>query len=388
MTQHGNRIYYGLFVAALALGAGCRAPTTVIGDDSTVYVSTSDGPIHVYALDRQLGRLAETSQIAGGVNPSYMAFSPDKRFAFAVNEADAADSKALSFSVDRSDGRLTAISSTATGANGAPHLAVHPSGRWLGVAHYGGDADEWTGGQTVVIPIARDGTLGQAGPLNLGVPDHPCVNAHQVVFTRRGDYALVPCLGSDAVISYRFERGTLALNEPAEVRLPSESGPRHLAFSPDQRHAYLLTEISEKVVWFDFDASTGRLEEVGQAQATKAPPVEGRRGWSGHILVHPSGKYLYVSNRSEGAEHGTENSLGVFALDADGAPTPLLDAFVTQDVDTPRDFAIDPQGEYLISANQNGDHSVLVFRIDPDTGSLTRTQLLQLEEPPVFVHVL
>src|SRR5262249_11134874 len=153
-----------------------------------------------------------TSQIDGGVNPTYMAFAPNRRFAFAIDEANPPDSKVLSFAIDQSDGSLTPIADTQSGALGSPHLAVHPSGRWLVVAHYGNEAEEWTGGSTVSIPIGRDGTLGEAGPLNFGPENHHCVNAHQVVFGGLGNYVLVPCLGSDSIVQYRFEQGELSLN--------------------------------------------------------------------------------------------------------------------------------------------------------------------------------
>ena len=382
----------GLFSVALTLSAACSVPPTVVEeevpDTEIVYVSTNTGPIHVYSLDTASGQLTETSQADGGVNPTYLAFSPNKRFAFAINEANPPDSKVLSFGISPENGALTPIDSVQSGALGSPHLAVHPSGRWLVVAHYGREADEWTGGSTVSIPIERDGTLGEAGPLNFGPDDHRCVNGHQVVFTARGNHVFVPCLGSDSIVQLEFAGGELSLNDPPEVRVAEGSGPRHLALSPDQRHAYLLTEFGGTIIWFDLDAASGVLTEMGTVQATLNPIPEGGEAWSAHIAVHPSGKFLYVSNRIEGMERGTENSLGVFALGPDGKPTAVPDGFVTEGVNTPRDFGIDPSGHFLISVNQEGDYSVLVFRIDQDSGRLTRTQLLSMTDQPAFAHIL
>lgn len=351
-----------------------------------VYVSTNTGPIHVFTLDLSAGRLQETSQISGGVNPTYLAFSRDKKFAYAIDEADPPDSKVLSFAIDGRYGHLTPINSVETGAVGAPHLAVHPSGKWLTVAHYGRDADDWLGGQTVVIPIQRDGSVAAPIATSTGPAEHPCVNAHQTVFTTRGNYLLVPCLGSDSLVQYRFERGALSLNQPAWIGLPAGSGPRHIALSPDQEHAYLLTELTGTIVWFDYDADAGTLAEAGTVQATKAAIAAGGEGWSAHILVHPSGKFLYVSNRQQSPERGTENSIGVFALSPDGTPTPV--DFITEGIDTPRDFTIDPTGRYLISVNQEGDHNVLVFRIDRRSGRLTQAHAIPLPDQPAFVHAL
>ena len=392
MRNRLSTTHYGLLGVALTLSAACGVPPTVVGeelpDTEIVYVSTNTGPIHVYSLDTASGQLTETSQIDGGVNPTYLAFSPNKRFAFAINEANPPDSKVLSFGIDQRTGALTPIDSVQSGALGSPHLAVHPSGRWLVVAHYGREADEWTGGSTVSVPIERDGTLGEAGPLHFGPDDHHCVNGHQVVFTARANHVFVPCLGSDSIVQYEFEGGELSLNDPPEVRVAEGSGPRHLALSPDQRHAYLLTEFGGTIIWFNLDAESGVLTEAGTVQATMESIPEGGEAWSAHIAVHPSGKFLYVSNRIEGTARGTENSLGVFALGRDGKPTAVPDGFVTEGVNTPRDFGIDPSGHFLVSVNQEGDYSVLVFRIDQESGRLTRTQLLPLEDQPAFAHIL
>jgi 6-phosphogluconolactonase len=378
------------------LTTACAAPVTevAVADEplraasQVVYVSTNTGPIHVFSLDMASGQLSETSQISGGVNPSYMAFSPDQKYAYAIDEANPPDSKVLAFAIDGRDGHLTPINSVETGAVGAPHLAVHPSGKWLAVAHYGNDADGWTGGQAVVMPIHRDGSVGAAVSTSTGPSDHPCVNAHQAVFTTHGKYLLVPCLGSDMVVQYRFDRGNLTLNDPAAVEVASGSGPRHMALSRDGEQAYLITESGGTLDWFDYDERAGLLSAAGSVQASKAPIPAGGSGWSAHVLVHPTQNFLYVSNRQETPEHGAENSIGVFALGKNGEPTPILEAFVTEGVNTPRDFTIDPTGRYLISVNQAGDHHVLVFRIDPRTGGLTQTQAFPLSDQPAFVHAL
>jgi 6-phosphogluconolactonase len=391
MVQATAPLHCALPGIALALIAACGAPITEIGEagaNELVYVSTNTGPIHVLSLDTATGQLSETSRADGGVNPTYMAFSPDRRFAFAIDEANPPDSKVLSFAVDPGDGHLTPINSVETGAVGAPHLAVHPSGKWLAVAHYGRDADDWVGGQVVVIPIGRDGVLAAPSGVTRGPADRPCVNAHQAVFTTRGDYLLVPCLGSDYVAQYRFSGGSLSLNEPPTADVATGAGPRHLALSPDQRHAYLLTELAGTIVWFDYDRAAGLLSQAGTVQAAKTPIAEGGEGWSAHIQVHPNGRFLYVSNRQQSVQRGTENSLGVFRLAAGGEPSALPDAFVTEGVNQPRDFALDPSGQYLISVNQEGERSVQVFRIDRQTGRLTRTQTLVLGDQPAFVHVL
>jgi len=191
------------------------------------------------------------------------------------------------------------------------------------------------------------------------------------------------------VVQYRFEDGSLILNDPPTAEVATGAGPRHIALAPDQRHAYLLTELGGSIIWFDYDRAAGLLSQAGSVPAANTPIAAGGEGWSAHILVHPNGRFLYVSNRQESAQRGTENSLGVFRIGAHAEPTPIPDAFVTDGIDQPRDFALDAGGQFLIAVNQAGDRSVLVFRIDRQTGRLTRTQRLVLgDDQPAFVHVL
>jgi 6-phosphogluconolactonase len=331
----------------------------------TVYVSGYGPDIRVLSLDTASAQLSDKSKISGGMSPSYLAFSPDKRFLYAVNEAGApADSKVLAFSVDASDGHLTALNSAVTGGTGAPHLAVHPSGRFLAVAHY-------NSGEVVIIPIGTDGSLGTAGPLNKG-PNNSCQNAHQAVFDRTGDHLLVPCLGSNFVMQFKFDAGTLSYNDPATV--PVEGGPRHLALSPDEKRAYVLSEHASTITTFKYDAASGKLSEPTTVNSYKQ-----QAGSSAHILVHSSGKFLYVSNRQE-------NSLGRFLLDGTGLPQ--SPSFVTDMIATPRDFSIDPTGSFLLLANQAGTQDVQVFRIDTQSGELTRSQSLALGGSPTFTGAL
>jgi 6-phosphogluconolactonase len=331
----------------------------------TVYVSGYSPDIRVLSLDTASAKLSDKSKISGGMSPSYLAFSPDKRFLYAVNEAGApADSKVQAFSIDATDGRLTALNSAVTGGTGAPHLAVHPSGRFLAVAHY-------NSGEVVIIPIGTDGSLGTAGPLNKG-PNNSCQNAHQAVFDKTGDHLLVPCLGSNFVMQFKFDAGTLSYNDPATV--PVEGGPRHLALSPDEKRAYVLSEHASTITTFKYDAESGKLSEPTTVNSYKQ-----QAGSSAHILVHSSGKFLYASNRQE-------NSLGRFLLDGNGLPQSPV--FVTDMIATPRDFSIDPTGSFLLLANQAGAQDVQVFRIDTQSGELTRTQSLALRGSPTFTGAL
>lgn len=346
----------------------------------TVYISGSGGNINVYSLDTTTGQLSVASNNNVGMNPSYMAFSHDNKYAYAVNEADPPNSNVLAFSINETTGALTAIGApVATGAAGSPHLAVHPNGKWLVVAHYGTVAESYVGGQTTVLPINTDGTLGAAGTPNRG-PSDSCKNAHQIIFDAAGTHLFVPCLGSNQIIQYLFDpaTGVLAYNDPGSVSVPG--GPRHFALDPTEKHGYLLTEEDSTIVWFDYDASTGKLSN---AQTISSVSSDGNKGSSAHILIHPTGKWLYASNRYE-------NTLGKWSLDAQGvpsSPTFVMNTAQTP-IDTPRDFSIDPSGHLLVLASERGTQDALVFRIDQSTGELTVTQSLPVGNGPACVKAL
>jgi 6-phosphogluconolactonase len=329
-----------------------------------VYVSGYGPNIHLLEQDLTTGQLTERSKISGGSSPSYMAFSPDKRFAYAINEADGADSKVLAFQIDPKDGQLSPLNSQSSGGSGSPHLAVHPSGKWLVVAHY-------NSGEVTVLPIAADGRLGAAGAPDRG-PQHDCENAHQAVFDASGDYLLVPCLGSDYVLQYRFSAGALSYNEPATVEV--KGGPRHLALDPTEKRAYVLTEYASTIVWFDYDKSKGTLTQPQMIES-----FDQQAGSSAHIVVHPNGKWLYASNRKE-------NSLGLFAIAGDGAPSAV--SFERNMLATPRDFSIDPSGQWLILANQEGEQTVLVYGIGAQDGKLSLVQKIANNDKPTFTRAL
>jgi 6-phosphogluconolactonase len=329
-----------------------------------VYVSGYGSNITRFVLDLATGALAEQGSVNGGTSPSYLAIAPNKRRLYAINEASGGSSNVIAFSIDPATGALAEINRVATGGDGSPHLAVHPSGNWVAVAHYGS-------GHTTILPVRADGGVEAAIDSERG-PSNDCGKAHQAVFDRSGEHLFVPCLESNYVLQFRFANGMLDYNDPASV--PVIGGPRHMAFAPDESHAYVLSEMGSTITSFAYDAATGKLSDpqtIGSEDQTK--------GASAHIVVHPSGNWLYASNRSE-------NSIGLFSIDQDGRPHAV--AFERDMIDTPRDFTVDPTGAFLIAANQNGPQNLLVFRIDPDDGRLTRVQVVPVGDSPTFAGVV
>jgi 6-phosphogluconolactonase len=269
----------------------------------------------------------------------------------------------IAFKVEPQTGALTEINRVATGGAGAPYLSVHPSGRWVAVAHY-------TSGHTSILPVRSDGGLSDPSAVTLG-PNDSCMLAHEAVFSQNGKFLYVPCLDSNFVIQFKFNAGKLDYNDPPTVAVAG--GPRHLSFDPLERFAYVVSETASTITTFAYDRRTGRLSDpqVSNAYQTTA-------GASAEIHVHPSGRFLYVSNRGE-------NSIGLFSIDRRGQPHAV--SFVTDMVARPRDFTIDPSGSLLISANQDDPQNLLVYRIAQRDGKLTQLGMEPVGGQPSFVGV-
>jgi len=346
---------------ALAKEAVGSPPAAAAALAYYVYVSGENPTITTLRLDPASGALARAGTASAGKVPSYLAFAPSKKFLYAIDEID--QSRIIAFTVDGGNGALKEINREDTGGAGAPHLGVDPSGKWVVAAHY--DSNSVT-----VHPVRADGGIGKAVDTQ-----KPGTAAHQVIFDASGRFAFIPCLGSNLVAQYRFQGGKLVPNDPPAVVVAG--GPRHMALDPKERFAYVLSELENAVTSFHYDRTTGRLSDP-QRLPTIGPG--GKKQETAHVVVHPSGKFLYVSN-------GNDNSIVRF--DIDGATGRLSHPTYERGlIKFPRDFAIDPTGRYLIVANRDSA-SLVTFRIDPATGKLGRIgQPITVPSRPEFVGVL
>jgi 6-phosphogluconolactonase len=221
-----------------------------------------------------------------------------------------------------------------------------------------------------VLPIGKDGSLGEAsgfvqhtgGSINPKRQQGP--HAHEVVLSPDNRFALVPDLGLDRVVVYRTDlrKGALAPNNPEYAKIESGSGPRHLAFHPNGRFAYVINELLSTVTVLAYDSGKGGLKEL--QTASTLPKDFAGTSTCAEIAVHPDGRFLYASNRGH-------DSITVYAIDgAKGTLTYVEHAQTLGKM--PRSFAIDPTGAFLFAANQDSNN-VVPFRIDRYTGRLTPT---------------
>lgn len=338
-----------------------------------VYVGTytqGDGHgkgIYAYRYDANTGKTTPLGVAAETVNPSWVALHPSERFLYAVNEVgnyEGPNSGGLSaFAIDQASGKLTFLNEVPTRGGGPCFVSVDHTGKYALVANY-------DGGSVAVFPILPDGKLGPATAFvqHTGHGTNPerqeAPHAHSIVLTPDNRFAIVNDLGLDEILVYKFDstKGTLIPNDPPFAKLAPGAGPRHFALAPDRKFAYVINEMGRTVTAFSANVHAGTFQPI-QSLSTLPSGFSGRND-DAEIEVHPSGKFLYASNRGE-------DSIAIYAID------PMKGTLTkTGDVPTggkePRSFAIDPAGKLLFAANQNSDN-IVIFRIDAATGQLTPT---------------
>jgi 6-phosphogluconolactonase len=358
-----------LLFSMAAIGFGPIAAHSAEPEKFWVFVGTytdreSKG-IYRMVLDTASGKLSEPVLAAELSNPSFLAIHPTRKYLYTVNESPGPGKGGgvTAFALDAGTGNLTRLNQESTVGDGPCHLVVDGTGKNVLVANYGG-------GSVAVLPIGPDGKLGPASdfvqhkgkvfdPKRQGTP-----HAHSINLDKANHFAVVADLGLDRVFVYKFETqdGKLTPNDPPSTKLENRSGPRHFAFHPDGKHAYVINEIDCTVTAFDYDADHGVLTAI-QTIPTMPVAVEPRHS-TAEVVVHPSGKFLYGSNRGH-------DSIAVYTIEHGTGRLTLVEYEPTQGK-TPRNFAIDPTGHYLLAENM-GSGTVVVFKVDPETGALEPT---------------
>jgi 6-phosphogluconolactonase len=378
----------GLAVAASLATPAAQRPASSSPSSMFVYIGTYTGEksqgIYRARLDLASGTVSEPEVAAATTNPSFLALHPTRRFLYAGNEVgkfrDEATGSVSAFALDARTGALTPLNQEASGGGGPAHVSVDTSGKVLLVANYGG-------GSVASLPIQADGSLKPAASVikHEGASVHPKRQtkpyAHSIKVDPSNTFAYAADLGADKIFIYRLDANAATLTPatpPAAASTPG-AGPRHMALSATGTFLYAINELSLTVTVFARDAKTGALTEV-QTIGTLPQGVAADPAFStAEVVVHPSGRFLFGSNRGH-------DSLVVFAIDQGTGKLTLVEHEPTQGR-TPRGFGIDPTGQYLLAGNQRSD-SVVVFRIDGKTGALTPTgQTLTVGSPVSFVFV-
>lgn len=370
----------GLLKGAAALAAASAAarwvPAWAEGSGTILaYVGTytphGEG-IYLFSVDPSTGTLTQIKVFPSNVNPSWLAFDPTKKYLYAANEISnfmgGTTGSVTAYSVNLSNGDLTFLNVVSSQGAGPAHLSVHPSGKYVFVANYGG-------GNVAVLPVQLDGSLGnatdvkadnsacspacavgpthaaKAPPGSFAISGHDAPHAHMIQSDPAGNFVIVNDLGLDRTIIWQFDLATGKLSNPKTVQSSSGAGPRHFAFDPSGSNFYSLNEEASTVAFMTYDAASGSLNPVQEIQTL--PDAFVGTNFTSEVIVSADGNFLYTANR-------LHDSIEIFAVHSTGELRRVGDVWTRGDY--PRNINIDPTGNFLYACNQRGD-SITTYSI-------------------------
>ena len=367
-----------------ALTVGCLSMLPAHAATHRVYFGTYTNKdsrgIYVAEFDATTGKLGAVELAGEATNPSFVAIHPSRKFLYAVGEIANFEGQKTggvsAFAVDTATGKLTLLNQQSSQGAGPCHVTVDTMGKTVLVANYGG-------GSIASLPIGPDGKLLPAASaiqhtgksVNERRQDAP--HAHSINLDPANRFAFVADLGLDKVLVYKFDAktSTLMANDPPGASVAGGAGPRHFAFHPTGKFAYVINEIANTVTAFKYDPNAGTLTVI--ESLTTLPADFTGTSHTAEVVVHPSGKFLYGSNRGH-------DSLAVFAIDTKTGKLTAKGQVPTGGK-TPRNFNVDPTGRWVLAANQ-GTNNVTVFRVDAETGMLSSTNQSLAVSAPVCIR--
>jgi 6-phosphogluconolactonase len=357
------------FALALLFAIGA---TSMSMAKTFVYVSNAqDGNIDTYNMDMSTGALTPVGKTEAAKLVMPMTLSPNKKYLYAVIRSQ--PTRVLTYAVDPATGALTQKASAPL-PDSMPYVSTDHTGRFLFTASYGGD-------KLAVSPIGENGLV-EAEAIQV-IPTGR--NAHSIMPDRSNNFVYAATLGANQVLQFTFDSktGKLTANEPPAVSPEAGHGPRHLAFSPDNKYLYVLNELSGHVTQYTIDPSKGTLTlvdsvssvpaEAGLAWGAAQAPVgsapapssvaakdDKPKVWAADIQITPDGKFLYSTER-------TTNKIALFTVAPGTGKLTYVTNFATEA--QPRGIRIDPTGQYLVASGEKSDR-VSVYKIDKGTGRL------------------
>jgi 6-phosphogluconolactonase (cycloisomerase 2 family) len=329
--------------------------------------------LSVYAIDAATGLWSRVQLLSSVINPGYLALDPRRPVLYAVQPVA---NEVSAFAIDDRSGELTLINRQPSGGNDPSHLAIDPTGRFLVAANY-------VAGTVEVLSVNADGSLGAPtdvvatkGELGPHRTEQPGPHPHQCPFDPSGRFVVVPDKGFDRLFVFTIDSATgrLVPADPPSARTRSGAGPRHIAFHPRLPYAWVINELDSTVTAYRF-GQTGALEAI--QIMTSLPSTFTGDNTGAAIVVSPSGRFVYASNRGH-------DSVAIFRVDeSNGMLSPV--GWESTKGSTPRFIGLTPAGTRLVAANQRSD-SIVEFRVDQAAGTLTATgQVVKVNTPVCIV---
>ncbi|CCH52900.1 6-phosphogluconolactonase [Fibrisoma limi BUZ 3] len=323
--------------------------------------------LYVYAFDRATGTVELVQAVDNPNSPSFLALHPSGHFLYAVNERDEQGDEhfgtVYAYAIDPQSGHLTFINQQVSLGKAPCHISIHQSGKLAFVSNYGS-------GSLAVLPIREDGSLAEATQLlthtgsSVDEERQDAPHVHSATLSPDGRWLYASDLGTDKVHAYRVDadQHTLSPHETPYVAVSPGSGPRITAVHPDGRHVYGIKEMSSTVAVFTRHPETDAFALLQDDVPFLPEQYEGERS-GGDIHVDAAGRYLYTTNRGN-------NTLAIFRIGDNGALSPVGLHYTGGD--QPRNFWIDPNGDYVLVAHEETDN-ITVFKRDKQTGDVAAT---------------
>jgi 6-phosphogluconolactonase len=375
------RSFFILLFALCSVFGGAQVSPS---DQYLLYVGTytvhdSQG-IYAYRFDAATGQLISLGLAGQSDNPSFLTVAPGHRSLYAVDEVDHYQGEPTgavsAFAIDHSTGKLSLLNQVSAQDPGPAYLSMDRTGKYVLIANY-------PLGSVAVFPVLGDGKLGAASDFvrhkgsSIDQERQAGPHGHAIELSPDNRFAIAADLGLDQLIVYPFDAGKGKLGPPHVVKIKPGSGPRHITFCPNGKFLYLINEMGGTITAFSYSAAQGKLTEL-QTVSTLHGGFKGENS-TAEIAVHPSGNFLYGSNRGD-------DSIVVFAIDHGTGRLTFVERVPTEGKE-PRNFALDPSGHWLLAANQNSNR-IVTFRVDQKTGRLTPTGLaVPVSEPVCLVFV-
>ncbi|SFL22575.1 6-phosphogluconolactonase [Paenibacillus sp. 1_12] len=337
-----------------------KPKSTIFAYIGTQTDSNSEG-IYVYRMNPSTGEMEYSSTTAAGINPTYLAVDPTQQYLYAANTIEG-EGMISAFTIDSRTGQLTYLNQQPSGGSKPVHLIVDRTGKFVLAGNFGD-------GSICVLTIEEDGRLGAMTDFiqHTGSSIHPTrqqgPRVHSITLDPASRFAVAAEYGADQLRAYLLDTdGKLLPGIAPMVSVAAGSGPRHFAFHPNERWAYVINELSNTLMSYDYDSSEGVLKLKETLSTLPADYTD--RNSCADVHVNTDGTFVYGSNRGH-------NSIVIYAVQPDTGELQLVGHEPTRGK-APRSFVIDPTGSYLFVAHQDTDN-VVAFAVDRQTGLLQPT---------------